>query len=164
MVGKKVSVILYNCCSLHLESEHRPASAASRRRCPSGTRGSLSSLVGQTATSLGAGSVVVVPVTGLHEVHEVTAVKLLEGVVKKTQVADDSRCNEQDHEEDEESEVKDCVADDATLAKLGLLERVDRRADLTTEENVSKRHDKSIAESTYLGRSQKSMTEWNLSM
>jgi len=91
--------------SLHLEREHRPASAASRRRSPSSASAGLGSLVGQTTTSLGAGSVVVVPVGGLHEVLEVRAVQRLKGAVEESKVADDSRGDEQDHEEDEEGEV-----------------------------------------------------------
>jgi hypothetical protein len=147
----------------HLESVHRPASAACGCLCS--TSGSLGSLVGQTATSLGAGGVVVVPVAGLHEVHEAASVQVLEGRVKQAEVADDSRGDEQDHEEEEEGEVEDGVADNATLAKLGLLERVDRRADLATVEVVSgELEDERERERTYLGRSQKSMTEWNLSM
>jgi hypothetical protein len=120
---------------MHLESIHRPASAACRSLCSAS--GSLGSLVGQTATSLGASGVVVVPVAGLHEVLEAISVHALEGTVKEAEVADDSRSDEQDHEENEEGEVEDCVADDATLAKLGLLERVDRRADLATVDFVS---------------------------
>jgi hypothetical protein len=117
----------------HLESQHRPASAACRcLRC------GLCSLVGQTTASLGAGSVVVVPVAGLHEVHELVAVQTLEGGVEETEVANDSRGNQENHEEDEEGEVKNGEANDATLAQLGLLERVDRRADLATVEMVSK--------------------------
>jgi hypothetical protein len=89
---------------------------------------------------------------------------LLEGVIKKAEVTDDSRSDEQDHEEDEEGEVEESVANDTALAELGLLERVDRRADLTTVNVVSKRHGNKVYKGTYLGRSQKSMTEWNLSM
>lgn len=117
----------------NLVSEHRPASAASSRR------GGLSCLVGQTATSLGAGSVVVVPVVGLHEVHELVSVQAFESAVEQAKVTDHSRGNEQDHEQDEEGEVEDSVADDATLAKLGLLQGVDRRADLATIDVVSTR-------------------------
>jgi hypothetical protein len=135
-----VVVVLYNCwCRLmgmeHLESIHRPASAACWSLCSAS--GSLGSLVGQTATSLGAGGVIVVPVAGLHEVHEAISVHALEGSVKKAEVADDSRGDEQNHEENEEGEVEDGVADNAALAKLGLLERVDRRADLATVDIVS---------------------------
>jgi hypothetical protein len=89
---------------------------------------------------------------------------LLEDAIKQAEVADDSRCDEEDHEEDEEGEVEESVANDTTLAELGLLERVDGRADLTAVNVVSKRHGDKTVKATYLGRSQKSMTEWNLSM
>jgi hypothetical protein len=140
-----VVVVLYNCwCRLmvrgHLESIHRPASAACRCLCSAS--GGLGSLVGQTATSLGAGGVVVVPVAGLHEVHEAISVHALEGRVEKAEVADDSRGDEQNHKENEEGEVEDGVADNATLAKLCLLERVDRRADLATVETISEELDR----------------------
>lgn len=118
-------------CGSNLVSEHRPASAASSRR------GGLSCLVGKTATSLGAGSVVVVPVVGLHEVHELVSVQAFESAVEKAKVADHSGSDKQDHEQDEEGEVEDSVADNATLAKLRLLQRVDRRADLATVDSVS---------------------------
>jgi hypothetical protein len=117
----------------HLEGQHRPASAACRCLCCG-----LCSLVGQATTGLGAGSVVVVPVAGLHEVLELAAVQTLEGRIEKAEVADDSRGDQEDHEENKEGEVKNGEADDATLAQLGLLERVDRRADLATVEMVSK--------------------------
>jgi hypothetical protein len=117
----------------HLERQHRPASAACRCLCCG-----LCSLIGQTTTGLGAGSVVVVPVAGLHEVLELAAVQTLEGGVEKAEVADDSRCNQEDHEEDEEGEVKNGEANHTALAQLGLLKRVDRRADLATVGNVSK--------------------------
>jgi hypothetical protein len=116
-----------------LEGQHRPASAACRCLCCG-----LCSLVGQTTTGLGAGSVVVVPVAGLHEVLELAAVQTLEGGVEKTEVADDSRGDQENHEENEEGEVENGEANDTTLAQLGLLERVDRRADLATVKRVSK--------------------------
>jgi hypothetical protein len=117
----------------HLEGQHRPASAACRCLC----RG-LCSLVGQATAGLGAGGVVVVPVAGLHEILEFAAVQTLEGGVEKTEVADDSWGDQENHKENEEGEVENGEANDATLAQLGLLERVDRRADLATVKRVSK--------------------------
>ena len=142
----------------NLVSEHRPASAAGSRR------GGLCCLVGQTATSLGAGGVVVVPVVGLHEVHELVSVQTLEGAVEEAEVADNGGSDEDDHEQDEEGEVENGVTDDATLAELRLLEGVDGGADLATVKIVSTKLFEKMGNRTYLGRSQKSMTEWNLSM
>jgi hypothetical protein len=146
----------------HLECKHRPASAAGGCLC--GARSSLGRLVGQTATGLGGGGVIVVPVVGLHEVHELLSVQALESFVEETKGTDHSGRDQQDHEENKEREVQDSVADNTTLAKFGLLERVDRRANLATVDVVSEELEVSLLDQTYLGRSQKSMTEWNLSM
>jgi hypothetical protein len=89
---------------------------------------------------------------------------LLENAVKEAEVSDDSGGDEEDHEEDEEGEVEESVANDTALAELGLLEGVDGRANLTTVKIVSEVIASRIDKETYLGRSQKSMTEWNLSM
>ena len=70
------------------------------------------------------------------------AVQTLEGGVEKAEVANDSRCDQENHEEDEEGEVKNGEANHTALAQLGLLERVDRWADLATVEIVSKEHDR----------------------
>jgi hypothetical protein len=86
-----VRIALKDCrpVARRLEGQHRPASAACRCLCCG-----LCSLVGQTTTGLGAGSVVVVPVAGLHEVLELAAVQTLEGGVEEAEVADDSRSNQ----------------------------------------------------------------------
>ena len=89
---------------------------------------------------------------------------MLEDVIKEAKVSDDSRGDKEDHEQDEEGKVEKSVANDTALAELGLLERVDGRANLTTVNIVSKCNASGIYKETYLGRSQKSMTEWNLSM
>lgn len=119
----------FRAASAHLLEQHRPASAAGR----SGA-GGLGGLVGQAAAGLLAGRVVVVPVVGLHEVHEAVALHALESGLEQAEVADDGGGDEEHHKEDEEGEVEDGVADDAALAQLGLLEGVDRRADLAAVE------------------------------
>ena len=53
--------------------------------------------------------------------------------------------NDEDQEEEEQREEHDRVANHASLPELGLLERVDRRANLATKSNVStnnSRHDR----------------------
>lgn len=57
--------------------------------------------------------------------------------VDAVQVADDKRGRKQDDEKHQHDEVKNREADDTSLAKLRLLERVDRGADLTTARGIS---------------------------
>jgi hypothetical protein len=76
--------------------------------------------------------------------------------------ASDDRARNQGNEDDQNNEVENGIADDPTLTKLRLLERVDRRPDLTAA--VMLAEDLAAQKGvTYLGRSQNSMTEWNLS-
>lgn len=59
--------------------------------------------------------------------------------VDAAQVANDEGSCEQDNKNHQHDEVQDGEADDASLAKLRLLQRVDRGADLTTVRVISKR-------------------------
>lgn len=112
----------------HLEGEHQSAAAAVAACACTGCGGRSTCDGG---TGVGGRSVVVVPVVGLDEVHrQVDAASI-------DKLAGDNRADDEDDEEEEEGEVHDRVADDAALAKLGLLERVDRRADLATAKFVS---------------------------
>lgn len=52
-------------------------------------------------------------------------------------VTTNDRSDDEDQEQEENRKVDDRVADDTSLAQLRLLERVDRRTDLTTADNVS---------------------------
>lgn len=69
---------------------------------------------------------VVVAVTGrLEELHGQVNVEL-------DLLASNDGADNQSKEDDEDDEIQDGVTDDPALAKLGLLERVDGRTDLTT--------------------------------
>jgi hypothetical protein len=72
--------------------------------------------------------------------------------------------NDEHNEDDEQEEVQNGITNRATSAELRLLERVNRRTDLATVNFVSNVLKSEVKKKTYLGRSQKSMTEWNVSM
>jgi len=81
----------------------------------------------------------------------------------RKEAACDDWTNDQDDEKDEQGEEHDGVANNATSSELRLLEGVDWRANLATGKFVSYNSMTFEKLETYLGRSQKSMTEWNLS-
>lgn len=72
--------------------------------------------------------------------------------------------DDQYKEEYEQGKVQDSVTNDTPLSKARLLDRVDRRSDLTAVQLLACGTMQGSLEITYLGRSQNSMTEWNLSM
>jgi hypothetical protein len=80
--------------------------------------------VGATSSDLGAG-VVVVEAAGLKYLHG-------QGDIELDVLSGNNRTNDQGEEDNEKNKVKNRIADDPALAKLGLLQRVDGRADLTT--------------------------------
>ncbi len=72
--------------------------------------------------------------------------------------------DDQYEEEYEQGKVQDSVTNDTSLSKARLLDRVDRRSDLTAVQLLACGTMQGSLKMTYLGRSQNSMTEWNLSM
>lgn len=72
-------------------------------------------------------------------------------------LAGDDGADEKGDEEDQEDKIEHCVAPDAAFAKLGLLHRVDWWTNLSAKD-VLVVAGEGVRE-TYLGRSQKSMTE-----
>jgi hypothetical protein len=69
--------------------------------------------------------------------------------------------DEQSDEEDEQGEVQDSVSPDTSLSQLRLLHRINWRSDLSTK--MISIAQKEMDLYTYLGRSQKSITECALS-
>jgi hypothetical protein len=96
--------------------------------CPSISSLIFRTLALDTCASYRGRCVVVVVAGGLHDVHGdgVTNVELEE-------LACDNGSNNQAEEDDEHEKVEDRIADDPALSELGLLHRIDRRTDLTTE-------------------------------
>ena len=80
-----------------------------------------------TASGVFSRSVVVAVPGGLKELHRQVDVEL-------DLLASDDGADNESKEDDQENEVEDGVTDYPALAKLGLLERVDRRTDLTAIE------------------------------
>lgn len=134
----------------------------SLRRCRRGRR--LSHKAGRkTGTRVAGSGVVVVGIKRLQEVHR----EVLE-VLQDVLVPGNKRGDEKDQEQDKHGEVEDGEANDTSLAQLGLLQRINGRADLTADCTLALclLCTKRVwwLGSTYLGRSQNNMTEWNLSM
>lgn len=78
-----------------------------------------------TYSGRGSLGVVVVESSGLQDLHwEVRKIQLELG-------SSNNGADNQGKEDDKEDKVKDGVADDSSLTKLGLLQRIDRRTDLT---------------------------------
>ncbi len=77
----------------------------------------------------GAECVVVVPVVRLLKLEDVETRRVNE-------FAHDNWADDEDQEQEEHEEVENGVTDDATLAKLRLLQRIDRRTDLTAMTTV----------------------------
>ena len=101
----------------HLKREHQPRA---RAHCTSRSSRSLSN----SGSGVGGRGIVVVPVVRLDQVHgQLDAAGIDE-------LAGDDGTHDEDDEEQKEGEVEDGIADDTALAQLGLLERVDWRADL----------------------------------
>ena len=81
-------------------------------------------------------------------------------------ISNDYWSNDEDKEDNEHEEVQDRETDNSSPTQLRLLKRVNRRSDLTTRNLGSAgRYQKLIVffKGAYLGLSQKSITEWNLS-
>ena len=76
------------------------------------------------------GSVVVVQSRGLNQIHR-------QSWQLPDEPSGDQRCDNEHNEEDEQRKVQNRVADDATSAQLGLLQRVNRWADLATTQLIS---------------------------
>jgi hypothetical protein len=74
--------------------------------------------------------------------------------------------NDEDEEDNEHEEVQDRKANNSSPTELRLLKRVNRRPDLTTrnwsQQEVYQKLDR-VSKGAYLGLSQNSITEWNLS-
>lgn len=88
----------------------------------------------QAVTRVVAGSIIVFArVQGLQELH---------GEVRKAdaQIASDKWCNEKDEEQDQHCEIENGKTNHPSLAKLGLLERVDWRTDLSTKPKLISSH------------------------
>ena len=119
------------------ESRHHARSGALRceraaraGRAAGGGVAAASTLARQVVARFPRAGVVVLPVRGLLELQDVECGRLHE-------LLDNDGADDQDHHKEEHEEVHDRVADDTALAKLRLLERVDRRADLAAAINVS---------------------------
>lgn len=129
---------------VHVVHEHGPPSfagptgrgerAQGRERTGTGARRARRTTRGASATTRADGTrdnaagVVFVEALGLKEVESLVAA---EGVPEvKAVLAGDAGADDEDEEEEQHGEVEDGVADDATLAELGLLEGVDWRPDL----------------------------------
>lgn len=121
-------------CDVVGESRHHPGRRAGLGRAAAGAGARRSATLARQVVARRAGrGVVVLPVDGLHEIQRVA-----EGLRDvRLELADDDRTDNQDHHQEEHEEVHDGVADDAALAQLRLLERVDRRADLAAVDIVS---------------------------
>ncbi len=121
--------------AVHVVGEDCTLAAGSRRCRGAGTRGSGCSwgVARYGCTGHLRQSVVVVETNGLQQIESaVTAEYAPKRASDATAIfASDTRADDEDDEEEEHGEVEDGVADDTTLAKLRLLERVDGWADLT---------------------------------
>lgn len=141
------------------EQQARRATAARRGRA--GVRATATTRVARAC--LIAVGVVLAISSGLEKraVQNLQAGQTLQTVAKHG--AHDRRSDHDDQEDDQQEEVEDGVAHHSSLAELGLLQRVDGRADLTAAIMlVPSSREQRIQ--TYLGRSQNSMIECSLSM
>ena len=74
--------------------------------------------------------------------------------------------NDEDEEDNEHEEVQDRKANDSSPTELRLLKRVNGRPDLTTRnlgQQAVYQKLNLVSKGAYLGLSQNSITEWNLS-
>jgi len=84
-------------------------------------------------------------------------------VLNRDVFACNDRSNDQYKEDNQHNKVKDSIAENATPPELGLLHRVNGGSDLTTTSRVSY-NQVDNKQKTYLGRSQKSIIECNISI
>lgn len=78
-----------------------------------------------TATGDLGASIVVVQADGLEQIHGNLEVELDDS-------ADNDRADNKGEEDDQKNKIENGVADDTTLPQLRLLQRIDRRPNLTT--------------------------------
>jgi hypothetical protein len=64
--------------------------------------------------------------------HDLQGERSAKACWDRDELGANNRTNDQREEHDKDDKVQNGIADNAALAKLGLLERVDGRADLTT--------------------------------
>lgn len=88
------------------------------------------SAASSSASSLPALSVVVVPVGRLNS-NDASITEWVAKRVQDSHFGDNSGTDDENEEEGEHAEVQDRVAYDPTLAELRLLQRIDRRSNLT---------------------------------
>lgn len=96
-----------------------------RRSLGSSASGSVCSFTKLVCPGRRAAGVVVVEASRLQKIHRNRGQTL-------DHLASNDGTDDQGHEDDEHEEIQHGKADDSTLAKLRLLERVDWRSDLTT--------------------------------
>lgn len=77
--------------------------------------------------------VVIVVASGLHNLH---GKRISKAGWDRDELGANNRTNDQCEEHDKDDKVQNGIADNAALAKLGLLERVDWRANLTTRSKL----------------------------
>lgn len=131
-------------------------------RCPSGRPRHRLLSCGQILARVASAGVIIVRVERLHQLLD-NAAHVVPEVFQIHDPPKHERHNEEDEEKNQHRKIENGKANNSSLPQFGLLQGINWRADLATAVKLDQ--PKPIDnQGTHLGRSQKRITEWNLSM